>query len=200
MGETLRRRVGFLPVWAWALLLVVVLALFLSYRKQKAAQAAAQQNAQNQNNVSSNLGTVPVSNLTTVAQPMPIQMGDTFVNTSVPETVNVSPSTTVNNQPPAMTMQPAPPPAPPPPPVVPNTQPKQPGYGLVNTIQGLMVWLGVNTAGNQVYNVGGGAPVFFGNASSLSQGLPSGTGQDIYTPVGYQNQVASSPELLRSAY
>lgn len=89
MGETLKRRIGFMPVWAWGLVFVVLLGAYLSYRKNKAAAA---QNAQTSNNLSSNLGTVPVSNLTTAAMPMPIQMGDVFVNTSV------SPPTTANNR------------------------------------------------------------------------------------------------------
>ena len=199
MGETFKRRVGFLPVWAWALLLVIVLALYLSYRnKKKAAAAAAAQAQQTQNNLSSNLGTVPVSNLTTAAQPMPIQMGDTFVSTSVPTTITNSPTQTVTNKPPpSTTSQPAPPPAPSP--VVNSTAGK--AYGIVNTVQGLMYWLGVNTTGSKVYKVGGGAPVYFGNASGLAQGGQyEHPGQDIYTPVGYGNQIASTPVALQSAY
>lgn len=190
MGETLKRRVGPLAVWMWALIFIVVLALYLSYRKKQTAAAQAQAQSQG---LSSNLGTVPVSNLTTVAQPMPVQMGDTFVNTTVPNTVNVSPSTTVNNQPPSYTLQTAPPPTPSP---AVNTTPPQTtkAYGLVNTVQGLMYWLGVNTAGSQIYNVGGGAPVYFGNASTLAQGPQyEKAGSDIYTPVGYGNQIASTP-------
>lgn len=198
MGETLRRRVGFLPVWAWALILVAVLALYLSYRKKQAAAAAA---AQQNTSLSSNLGTVPVSNLTTAAQPMPIQMGDTFVSTTVPNTVNVSPSTTINNpQPPSAAMPPAPPPAPSP---ATNVVPAAPnyGYGLVNTVQGLMAWLGVNTAGSNIFNVGGGAPVYFGNASALAQGGQyEKPGQDIYTPVGYSSQIASTAQPLNQPY
>lgn len=195
MGETLKRRVGFLPIWAWGLLLVVVLALYLSYRKKQAAAAAAAQ-AANQNSVSSNLGTVPVSNLTTAASPMPIQMGDTFVNTTVP--VSPTTTTTINNPPPpATTTQPAPPPAPAP--VVKSTAGK--AYGLVNTVQGLMYFLGVNTKGSQIYNVSGGAPVYFGNASALAQGAQyEQVGQDIYTPVGYGGQIASTPVALQNAY
>lgn len=130
MGETLKRRVGFLPVWAWGLIFVVLLGAYLSYRKNKAAQAAAQQ--QTANNLSSNLGTVPVSNLTTAAQPMPIQLGDTFVQTSV----SPSNSTTVNNQlPPQVpaTIMQQPTPVPAPSPVVPAIQAPAPqtlpGYG-----------------------------------------------------------------------
>lgn len=198
MGETLKRRIGFLPVWAWLLMFVLILGLYLSSRKKKAAAAAAAAQQQAQGNLSSNLGTVPVSNLTTAAEPMPIQMGDTFVNTSVPQSINVSPSTTVNNQPPAYSMQPAPPPAPPPAPVV---AAKQPGYGLVNTVQGLMVWLGVNNPGANIYNVGGGAPVYFGNASNLSQGPGNEkAGQDIYTPAGYAGQVSGSSSILNKIF
>jgi hypothetical protein len=91
MGETLRKRFGPLPVWAWALAFVVVVAIYLIYRKNQANAAAAAAAAQQGSSASSNLGTVPVSNLTTEAQPMPIQMGDTFVNTTVPNTVNVNP-------------------------------------------------------------------------------------------------------------
>lgn len=142
MGETLRRKVGFMPVWAWVLAFVVIVAIYLSYRKNKAAAAAAAAQGQ-QNNLSSNLGTVPVSNLTTAAQPMPIQMGDTFVNTTVPQTI----TQTVNppfptrwipwkHKPPAWNIQTPPLPAPSPviapiqqPPTPPPPPQTLPGYG-----------------------------------------------------------------------
>lgn len=141
---------GPLPVWAWALLFVAVLAFYLSSRKKKAAAATAAAQQQDQNNLSSNLGTVPVSNLTTAAEPMPIQLGDTFVSTSTPETVNVSPSTTVNNQPPSYTMQTAPVPAPSPA-VAAGAPQTLPGYGaglgtLLNANPGL---LSANTPGGK---------------------------------------------------
>jgi hypothetical protein len=143
MGETLKQRFGPLPVWAWALIFVVLLGAFLAYRKNKAAAAAAAAQQQSSQGLSSNLGTVPVSNLTTTAQPMPIQMGDTFVSTSIPQSVNVSPSTTVNNQLPSYTMQTAPPPAPSPVvshPVAASPPPQtQQGYGA-----GLQQLLGLN--------------------------------------------------------
>jgi hypothetical protein len=187
MGQFLKRRVGPLPMWIWGILFVVLIAVYLIHRKNQAAAAAATQ--QQASATSSNLGTVPVSNLTTAAQPMPIQLGDTFVNTSVPQSINVSPSTTVNNQPPSYSMQMAPPPAP------------SPAYGLVNTAQGLMEWLGVNKAGSPVYNVGGGAPVYFGNASALAQGAQyEQPGYDIYTPVGYAQQVAKTAIPLNQPY
>jgi hypothetical protein len=199
MGETLKRRVGPLPMWAWALIFVVVLGMYLSYRKSKAANAAAAAAAQ-QGVSSTNLGTTPVSNLVQTAQPMPVQLGDTFV--SVPQSINTNTTTTVPitvKPPPSSSMQPAPAPAAPPAPAVPA--PKQPGYGLVNTVQGLMVWLGVNQPGSKIYNVGGGAPVYFGNASALAQGGQyEKAGYDIYTPVGYAQQVASTPLPLSQAY
>ena len=196
MGETLKRRVGFLPVWAWALVFVVVLAIYLSYRNKKAAAAASA--SANQNSLSSNLGTVPVSNLTTAAQPMPIQMGDTFVSTTVPVNPTTTTTTTINNpNPPATTVQPAPPPSPAP--VVTSTAGT--AYGLVNTVQGLMYWLGVNKPGSPVYNVGGGAPVYFGNASALAQGPQyEQVGADIYTPVGYQSQIATTPQPITTPW
>lgn len=81
IGQTLTQKAGPLPVWAWAGLGTAALALFMYERNKKAAAAAAAaQNTQGMD--SSNLGTVPVSDLTTAAQPMPIQMGDTFVNVS----------------------------------------------------------------------------------------------------------------------
>jgi hypothetical protein len=77
MGNTLRQRMGPLPVWAWAGIGFMILVFYL-YKKNQKAQAAAQQQA---NNNSSNLGNANnTSNLTTQAQPMPIQMGDVFVN------------------------------------------------------------------------------------------------------------------------
>jgi len=188
MGETLKRRVGFLPIWAWALLFVAILAAYLTYsNKKKAAAASAAAAAQSQG-LSTNLGTVPISNLSTAAQPMPIQMGDTFVN--------VAPSTTPTPVPggPANTLPPAPSPPPPPAPSI-------PGYGLVQTAKGLMDWLGVNTKGSPIYNVGGGAPVYFGDAEALAQGAQyQQPGQDIYTPVQYVGQVATTPIPLTASY
>jgi hypothetical protein len=148
MGETLRQKLGPVPVWTWALAFVAVLYFYLKYRKNKATAAAAAANAQTGGAMPSNLGNVPVSNLTTTAQPMPIQMGDTFVNTTVPNTVNVSPSTTVNNQVPSGTLQPVGVPAPSPvviatqkPAPAPAPAPVQtlPGFG-----SGLKELLGLN--------------------------------------------------------
>lgn len=128
MGDTLKRRFGPLPVWLWAVIFVALLAAYLMHRRSQAAAAAAAQQ-QASNNLSSNLGTVPVSNLTTAAQPMPIQLGDTFVSTPVsvtPKTVN-----RIINQPPSYTLQTAPPPAPSPAVAVgSNVGPQyEPGYG-----------------------------------------------------------------------
>lgn len=90
MGETLTKRWGPLPVWLWALIFVGGLGGYLMYRNKQNANTQ-QANTQGLSS-SSNLGTVPVSNLTTAAQPMPINMGDTFINNNVPPTqVSVEP-------------------------------------------------------------------------------------------------------------
>ena len=87
MGQTLTTRLGPLPVWAWTGIGVGGLGLYLYHQRSKAAaEQAAQANADNQGLGSSDLGTVPISNLTTAAQPMPIQMGDTFVDVNVNDT------------------------------------------------------------------------------------------------------------------
>lgn len=67
------------------------------------------------------------------------------------------------------------------------------GYGEVPTSRGEMVWLGVTGAGGSTagdYQVGGGAPVLFGNASALSEGGTTQAGVDVYTPVAYAGQVS----------
>lgn len=76
------------------------------------------------------------------------------------------------------------------PPVAPATI----GYGTIPTAQGLMDILG--PAGGNVYQVGGGAPVYFGNASSLAQGSAAAqaaaSGGYAYTPVAFGGQVAKT--------
>lgn len=67
-----------------------------------------------------------------------------------------------------------------------------PGFGTVQTAQGQMIWLGV--WGSPHYQVGGGAPVYFGNANSLAQGPQAEVpGADVYTPVAYASLVSSAP-------
>lgn len=104
MAETLRSDIGPLPTWVWAGLGTAGLATYMVVHKKNQMKAQAAQSA-NQPANASNLGTVPLSNLTTQAQPMPIQMGDTFVN------VNPTTTTTVNNEPPNPVSQPQPLPA-----------------------------------------------------------------------------------------
>ena len=127
IGETLQSQAGPLPVWVWAVGGTAAIGGYLWYRQKKqASQAAQAQQAQGPDQ--SNLGTVPVSNLTTQAQPMPIQLGDTFVN--VPEDEpGKSPSSSgtrtvagpfgTHPMPGAANLQPAGVPAPPPAPVPP---------------------------------------------------------------------------------
>jgi hypothetical protein len=100
VGESpLKRKIGPLPAWGWGVVVLIMVGAYLYYRKKKAAsaQASAQANSQG---VSSNLGTVPVSNLTVGAEPMPIQMGDTFVNTGNPSGTNTQTPTPTNQGPP----------------------------------------------------------------------------------------------------
>lgn len=69
-----------------------------------------------------------------------------------------------------------------------------PGMGEVDTALGPMIWLGVTGPGGSTagdFQVGGGAPVFFGNASSLAQGGTQAAGVDVYTPVNYAGQVSA---------
>ena len=67
------------------------------------------------------------------------------------------------------------------------------GYGTIDTALGEMVWLGTTGPGgdtSQDYQVGGGAPVYFGNASSLAQGGTKSAGVDVYTPVADEGLVS----------
>lgn len=128
--DELTQDAGPLPVWAWAGLGTIGLAAYLAHRKKKQMNAAsAQQN--NQASVQSNLGSVPISNLSVGASPMPFQMGDTFVNVPAP-TINQSQSTsptTVNVAAPTTTPTP-PSPAPPPTPSNPIATPTPPAQNL----------------------------------------------------------------------
>jgi hypothetical protein len=70
------------------------------------------------------------------------------------------------------------------------------GQGIIDTINGPMVWLGVTGQGGSTahtYQVGGGAPVYFGNAQSNAIGGTSQAGVDVYTPVADENLVSLAP-------
>ena len=121
MFEALTRKYGPLPGWAWGLIVAGVAYWYL--QRRKAAALAASQAAQQSQGLSSNLGTVPVSNLTTEAQPMPIQLGDTFVNVPQGSTNVTTPINITNPPPPATGITPGPPPPPPPPPLA-TTRPE----------------------------------------------------------------------------
>lgn len=82
VSSTLTQKAGPLPIWTWTIVGIGGVAGFMYYRNKKAAATAATQ--QTGSTSQSNLGNVPISNLSTSAQPMPIQMGDTFVNVSQP--------------------------------------------------------------------------------------------------------------------
>lgn len=124
IGDALTEKIGPLPGWAWGLGTVVLVGGYMAYNKRKKVQQQADQAAAQQTvNPSNSSNTVPVSNLTTQAQPMPIQLGDTFVNTpGTPQTVAPAPSPKVGPPDPSAgvlnpaSMPPAPPgPVPPPP-------------------------------------------------------------------------------------
>jgi hypothetical protein len=86
---------------------------------------------------------------------------------------------------------------PPPPPTAPAA-PSQPGYG-VTTINGQQyVILGEAAPGSNPYNVGGGAPVYYGNANNIAQGKAAAqqaasTGGYEYVPIAYASQVGATP-------
>lgn len=74
--------------------------------------------------------------------------------------------------------------------------PATPGYGYINLPGiGQSVILGQVTDSSQDftgYNVGGGAPVYFGNANGVAQGAAGETqGNYAYTPVAYASLVGS---------
>lgn len=81
-------------------------------------------------------------------------------------------------------------------PPTPTPSPQTFGQGIVQTALGPMVWLGVTGAGGSTgadFQVGGGAPVYFGNAGSLAQGGTQQQGVDVYTPVAYESLVSAQP-------
>jgi nucleoid-associated protein YgaU len=162
LGDTLTEKKGPLPVWAWAALGTAGLAGFMVWRSKRNAAIADQASAQQGVATSSNLGTVPISNLTTAAQPMPLQMGDTFVNvTNPPDTTNVNvggPDVTI--QPPAPP-KPAPPVAKPKPPVhhllpAPKPPPPKPPAPKIYTV----------AAGDSLWKI---AQKFYGNGALWTQ-------------------------------
>jgi hypothetical protein len=115
-----------------------------------------------------------------------------FAGGGSPQSTTTPPPTTTPSPPPTGTTPPA---------TTPAAAPKTPGYGTINTAQGQMVWLGVNQAGQPIYNVGGGAPVYFGNAQALATGAQyEKPGYDIYTPVSDAGLVSSGTSNLANPY
>lgn len=115
--DVITRKYGPLPGWAWLLIVAGIAYFYLEYRKKKQASTAAAQQTQ-QTGTNSSTPNVPVSNLTTAAQPMPIQLGDTFVDTGTgsgvsttsgsPVTTVIGPTTASNSLPAASVPQPSP--------------------------------------------------------------------------------------------
>jgi hypothetical protein len=78
----------------------------------------------------------------------------------------------------------------------PAAAPSGPGYGEIPINGADYVVLG--PAGGPVYQVGGGAPVYFGNADQIAEGsaaeaAAAKSGGYAYTPVAYSGLVASTP-------
>lgn len=115
LGETLKKKAGPMPVWAWAVFGVGALAVFLIYRQKKSGAASANGQTTTSSPNATALGSNELSNLVPTAYPMPFQLGDVFVNNSQ----TVGPVTQTNHPPP-------PPPHPPPPPPPPHPQPHPP--------------------------------------------------------------------------
>lgn len=88
-ADTLKSKLGPLPVWAWTLLGSIALALFLIRQKSKSASTKA---AADQTN--SNLGSAAeLANMFEVAGLMPYQGGDVYINTTTTENPPPSSST-----------------------------------------------------------------------------------------------------------
>lgn len=74
-----------------------------------------------------------------------------------------------------------------------SAPPATPGYGYINLPGiGQSVILGeLSPGGYSGYQVGGGAPVYFGNANAVSQGTGQETASNYaYTPVGFASLVS----------
>lgn len=85
LGSELTTKAGPLPVWAWGGIGVVGLSGYLIYRKKQAMNADMNQQG---SDTSSTVMGAP-SNLSVQAQPMPFQMGDTFVNDNDTNNINL---------------------------------------------------------------------------------------------------------------
>lgn len=88
IGDTLKQKVGPLPIWAWTLLGTILLALVLMRSKNK--NAATTKSAADQTN--SDLGSAAeLANMFEVAGLMPYQGGDVYINTTTPQNPPASP-------------------------------------------------------------------------------------------------------------
>lgn len=99
----LRNKVGPFQLWVWGLIAFALALGFMWYRKR---QQGTQQPATSGGNIPQTANVpasnVPTSNLAQTAQPMPIQMGDTYVGTqggtpTVQSTTGIPNTTVVQN-------------------------------------------------------------------------------------------------------
>jgi hypothetical protein len=189
-----------MPVTWWAVGLIAGVVGFMWVRKRSSSTPATgaagpsgtptftqQQEVQDFQIFSSLTGAQQASDLNFLSEVAGLFAGGSSTQTP---TAPTTPSTPTTPSPPSTGTAP------------PTTQPaNHQGYGVVQTAQGPMVWLGVNQAGAPIYNVGGGAPVYFGNTAGLATGAQyEKPGYDIYTPVGYENMVAGNTAVLGQPY
>jgi hypothetical protein len=194
----MNRTIGGMPIWLWAAGLGIGVLGFLWIKKRgtsgssspgTAAQPAFTQTQEVQDFqiFSALTGAQQASDLNFLGQVAGLFGGGSSTATAPPTT----PSTPVAPAPPSTgTVPPAAAP------VVPAASAPSYGLGTVQTAQGPMIWLGTTGPGGSTssdYQVGGGAPVFFGNASQLAIGGTSQANEDVYTPVAYENLVSKSP-------
>ena len=90
IGAKLTEHVGPLPLWSYGVIAALIAYLYMVYESNKHKADDSQAQTADTPMVSSS--NVPISNLTTAAGPMPIMMGDTFVNYTVPKTPTHSPT------------------------------------------------------------------------------------------------------------
>lgn len=174
LGSELQTKAGPLPVWAWAGLGTAGLAGFLVYRKKKSMNNATAAPTDTQSSVAGG-----PSNLSVQAEPMPIQMGDTFVDT------------TINNIPPGGAQK-VPPPTKKLPPV--NAKDSPATISKNSALGKSMIKVGCNDVGGKYTGkqVSGGAPVYGLSTvhGMFAQGaLAKSPGHCIYVPAQFKDYI-----------
>jgi hypothetical protein len=197
------RTIGGIPLTYWAGALIAGIVGFMYFRKRSTSPTGgggAQQPGQPSFTQQQEVQDFQIfSALTSQQQASDVSfLGQVASLFSGGSSTGTPPTGTTPSSPP---VTPSAPPATTPAPAAPGAAPKTPGYGTINTAQGQMVWLGVNQAGQPIYNVGGGAPVYFGNSSALATGAQyEKPGYDIYTPLSDASMVSQQTSTLGQPY